>query len=915
MAAFSDTRPWRRYLDDFSIVPEPRRRFYPVSLAELVEIVREAEHASLPAGAVRAVGRHWAPCECAVNRDGIFVETHSMDPVPGQPQLALNKMLFNVIGKSGCLTDAALRFFREQGVAPFRADDASELTGANPADDLPDVGFKKFFLAHFESGTRVCEAYDRLDRGFDAEADSLCALPEFSSYKGPWAIPTLGGSGGQTVVGATATGTHGGDVFMPPIADAIQAVHLVGPGGKQYWFERPLPGGVILTLDAKLKQRFPGITIKREPDFVDAAMVSVGRLGIIYSVVIRVVRQYALRQSTKEEPELWRDVAPRLRNVRRDFKKSRFLQVVVNPHGNPGAKDDHLCFLTVRNTRPLAEAIPPGQSQPAGRAERTGPKTGASESYKSDCFMNLICRHADDDSLEHWFDPLVDAIKHALFVIKARFALAASANPLVAALIFLGTESALKEAAEILRDAGILKDEADAFLGALEAVDIVDDVLDDRDGKTIGGLIAELCNKFVAAGRNEYVRFLNKIFIGSGGRPEDMTAISYAVMDGHNYLDRGCTTRGVSLEAFVDGDSTLPAEIADAVFTRVNQLMEGTLPRAGGQKLAFAGYLSLRYMSRSSGLIAMQQNDVVCSLELSGLGGCTGNSVFMEEIAEFVREKGGRLHWGQFNENLDVNAIEAQYGARLDRWRDVLSFVSENGRLPTFQTPFTVRKGLEVVKPVIGKFMVAPRNGVAGEEGSIFWDAVKNPLGTTARLVMTPVGGPPVVTTLGPLNGTQKFTVPKGLTDFELILEHVFNGKPYLATQKTRVRGYHAEDPIWIHVGIAGRIEVDGRMQYAARLAFSGGEWSVNLRVDEVLFDFTGAPPGARWTMRGPGTTERVFNAERPLQALTDRPFLAGAAGAEWVFIHRIAGEPAGAGAPPPLNFRFRFGHDPLPVP
>lgn len=48
------------------------------------------------------------------------------------------------------------------------------------------------------------------------------------------ALPTLGGSGGQSIAGVMATGSHGGDLHLPPIADCVQAIHLIGPGGQEY---------------------------------------------------------------------------------------------------------------------------------------------------------------------------------------------------------------------------------------------------------------------------------------------------------------------------------------------------------------------------------------------------------------------------------------------------------------------------------------------------------------------------------------------------------------------------------------------------------------------------------------------------------------------------------------------------------
>src|SRR5581483_6705858 len=76
-----------------------------------------------------------------------------------------------------------------------------------------------------------------------------------SDYRGPWAFPTLGGAGGQTVVGALITGTHGADFRFAPLADAVIALHLVADGGHHYWIEPEAPAAfeTQLTDDARLR--------------------------------------------------------------------------------------------------------------------------------------------------------------------------------------------------------------------------------------------------------------------------------------------------------------------------------------------------------------------------------------------------------------------------------------------------------------------------------------------------------------------------------------------------------------------------------------------------------------------------------------------------------------------------------------
>jgi hypothetical protein len=45
-------------------------------------------------------------------------------------------------------------------------------------------------------------------------------------------------SSGQTLAGAVSTATHGSDHRLPPLADWVQAIHLVAPGARQMWIER-----------------------------------------------------------------------------------------------------------------------------------------------------------------------------------------------------------------------------------------------------------------------------------------------------------------------------------------------------------------------------------------------------------------------------------------------------------------------------------------------------------------------------------------------------------------------------------------------------------------------------------------------------------------------------------------------------
>ena len=119
----------------------------------------------------------------------------------------------------------------------------------------------------------------------------------------------MGGSGGQTVFGALTTGTHGADFHNPPIADAVLAMHLVTDGGRHYWIEPE----TLTSLEARLtddeplkalygQARFGGpdtFEVIRDDNIFNSVLISAGRFGIVYSIVIAAVRQYCMHQERR----------------------------------------------------------------------------------------------------------------------------------------------------------------------------------------------------------------------------------------------------------------------------------------------------------------------------------------------------------------------------------------------------------------------------------------------------------------------------------------------------------------------------------------------------------------------------------------------------------------------------------------
>ena len=169
------------------------------------------------------------------------------------------------------------------------------------------------------------------------------------------ALKTLGGSSGQSLAGALSTSVHGMDVDRGPLPDMVRAIHLVGPGGIQHWIE---PSSRIITDRAALKGAL-GLTddnIHYDDDWFYSVLVSMGSMGIIYSLIIEADPRYALRQ-TRENID-WTDIRARLAGrVNNPLDTNRGVQVALSPYerGN-GTRG---CYLTTRK-----EAIPTGLALP-----------------------------------------------------------------------------------------------------------------------------------------------------------------------------------------------------------------------------------------------------------------------------------------------------------------------------------------------------------------------------------------------------------------------------------------------------------------------------------------------------------------------------------------------------------------------
>jgi hypothetical protein len=295
--------------------------------------------------------------------------------------------------------------------------------------------------------------------------------------------------------------------------------------------------------------------------------VACGRFGIVYSVVLKVVRQYALFEdhtaSTWSAVRQWLD-SPGV------VSASWFTQIVVNPVGQRVNRHEHSAWVTRRWRMALIAAGTP----PAGRAERSGANAAKEVTFDPtdpdarDSFLNRLCEgaHPIRIALDLLIAPLEAARNKALLTagaaqvgIMAAMAIGFPPPPHLIAL----RNSALGAAAA-----------AEASILLLEVVKSL------APGTVrINEALGDIANYLAQIDQLWVLRGLADILMGTDQKPRSATAISYALMDIHNYRDWVCSKNGDSIEVFFDAWTPDAKNFLDLVFQRVRQLEDGTLRR------------------------------------------------------------------------------------------------------------------------------------------------------------------------------------------------------------------------------------------------------------------------------------------------------------------------------------------------
>jgi L-gulono-1,4-lactone dehydrogenase len=166
----------------------------------------------------------------------------------------------------------------------------------------------------------------------------ICDLNKILEKEG-LALPNMGGYTAQTIVGVTSTSTHGTGITLPPLSDLIEAMEVVGENGQVYRIE----SSEGISDPEKYQKEHPEIKLIQNDDWFNSVRVSMGSTGLVYSVVLRVMKSYFLSETRSYAK--WEDAKDLMREGT-VFKENRHFEVIVNPYKVFG---NYYCIIYTMN--------------------------------------------------------------------------------------------------------------------------------------------------------------------------------------------------------------------------------------------------------------------------------------------------------------------------------------------------------------------------------------------------------------------------------------------------------------------------------------------------------------------------------------------------------------------------------------
>jgi len=180
-----------------------------------------------------------------------------------------------------------------------------------------------------------------------------------------------GGSDIQGVFGGVSTSTHGTGINIGAYPSFVKSLVLISSAGKTYRIE---PSGGITDPDAYVQSRAKreGIELIQDDKTFNAVVVSMGCMGIVYSVILEVGPSYWLFEERKLSS--WEAIKKAYEKDKMAFlEEHRHLAIMLNPYavneeGKISPNAEHSCLITTRNYHPQPKDT--GKKRKAEKRER-----------------------------------------------------------------------------------------------------------------------------------------------------------------------------------------------------------------------------------------------------------------------------------------------------------------------------------------------------------------------------------------------------------------------------------------------------------------------------------------------------------------------------------------------------------------
>jgi len=156
------------------------------------------------------------------------------------------------------------------------------------------------------------------------------------------ALINMGAYTGQTIIGAISTATHGSGAALDALPGFVEAIILVTEKGRVLQIERTQGVSVAPMQIGGLE-----VELIQDDDVFLSSVVSMGCLGIVYAVLLRVCDSYLLRE--KRTFCAWEEVRTMLEQGD-ILRKNRHLEVLIDPYSVNRPFYD--CLITERNICP-----------------------------------------------------------------------------------------------------------------------------------------------------------------------------------------------------------------------------------------------------------------------------------------------------------------------------------------------------------------------------------------------------------------------------------------------------------------------------------------------------------------------------------------------------------------------------------